>query len=190
MAIVPRWCIIATTLKDTVASHTFFVTIYSYLIAETIGWKGPRDYLMMNALMHDNDETISSDITGPYKSVIMTEDAQQALYEKSLERMGGLMQAYESLEDNCSNEEINEATAIVAAADKLDALLFLVLNSRMGNTLVKPAIAGGLASLEGAWRRLPAPKEVVDKTWQTVVLPAIDDHYERGARGCAPGVNI
>lgn len=190
MAIVPRWCIVATTLKDNVATHTCFVAIYSYLIAEVIGWKGPRDYLLMNALMHDNDETITGDITGPVKSIVTDGAAEQFLMEKTEERMGGLVEAFYNLEDSISGLWIPEADTIVTAADKLDALLFLVLNKRMGNTLVDPALKGGMISLEGAWRKLPADKEILDKTWQTVMLPSIDEHYERGARGCAPGVCI
>lgn len=198
MAIVPRWCIVNTTLKDNVATHSYFVAVYAYMIAQVIGWKGPETYLFMNALMHDNDETITGDITGPYKSVVMNPEAEPILRDKTVERMGGLIDAYTKIESEyagCASitgermvsEEVN---SIVAVADTLDAFLFLVLNKRMGNTLVDPALDGGIKSLEGKWRRLPAPKEVLDRTWNTVVLPSIQEHYEKGARGAAPGVNI
>lgn len=190
MAFVPRWCILATTVKDNVATHSFFVTVYSYMIAETIKWAGNRDYLMMAALMHDNDETITGDITGPVKSLLVNPDSEDFLTEKTYERMGGLVEAFHELEDKQHPLSLKEVNDIVMAADKLDAVLFLILNKRMGNTLVEPALFGGIKSLEGAWRKLPASKEVLDRTWATVVLPSLQDHRERGARGCAPGVNI
>lgn len=190
MAIVPRWNIVATTLKDDVATHSYFVTVYSYLIAEIIHWDGPRDYLMLHALMHDNDETITSDITGPIKKSIITTDVQEMLDTFTEQRMEGLIDVYYTREDRCTPREIEGVDLIVSAADKLDALLFLIMNRRMGNTIVEPAIKGNQLGLEAAWRALPAAKEVLDQTWNTVMLPAIKDHYERGARGFHPGANL
>lgn len=188
LAFVPRWCIVATTVKDNVATHSYYVILYSYLIARLIGWKGPKDYLMMRAAMHDNDESITGDITGTVKSMTETDKLQEFLVDKTEERMEGLIEAFYELEDVQSEAVIVEAEAIVAAADKLDALLFLILNKRMGNTLVDPAIIGNQKSLEAAWRAMPAPKEVLDRTWATQMLPSIASHYERGGRGVAPGV--
>lgn len=190
LAIIPRWCIVATTLRDNVASHSYYVTIYSRSIAELIGWKGNREYLMMAALLHDQDESITGDITGPVKDIVTSSDAAEFLYDKSMERMGGLLENFHDLEDSLPSHEADEANAIVHVADKLDAVLFLLMNERMGNTFGGPAIAGGMKSIEGAWRKLPAPREVLDKTYQTDLLPAIMEHRSRGARGCAPGVVI
>ena len=104
--------------------------------------------------------------------------------------MGGLMQMYYDMEDEVSPAVIKEADAIVHAADKLDAVLFLIMNQRMGNSFVEPALLGGMKSLEGSWRALPVSKDVLDRTWQTVMLPAIEEHKVRGGRGCAPGVRL
>lgn len=190
MAFVPRWCIVATTIKDNVATHTFFVTTYAYLIARMIGWDGPKDYLMLRALMHDNDETITGDITGTIKALTENDKLQEVIHDKTEERMEGLVEAYYELEDVQPDIIVAGADAIVLAADKLDALLFLILNKRMGNTTVEPAITGNQKSLEAAWRGMPAPKEVLDSTWATQVLPSIASHYERGGRGFALGVAL
>ena|SRR5579864_3149523 len=190
LAVVPRWCIVATTLKDNVASHSFYVALYARSVAELIGWKGDREYLMLNALLHDHDESITGDITGPVKGVVTSEDAADFLYSKSMERMGGLLESFHDLEDSRPTHEVDEANAVVLVADKLDALLFLIMNRRMGNTFVEPAIEGGLKSLEGAWYHLPGTKEIKAKLWSTEILPMIEDHMKRGARGCAPGVVI
>lgn len=191
MSVVPRWTILRTTLKQNVAEHSFFVVVYSFLVAEAIDWNGPRDYLMMNSAMHDNDETVSGDITGTIKNVLLDKEAaEEFLTAKTEERMGGLIDAYYKLEDRQSEKNIREADAIVLVADKLEGVLFLVDNAKMGNSHVHPAIAGGMKSLEAAWRALPSDKDTLDRLWQTTVLTSISEHYERGGRGVAPGVYI
>lgn len=190
MAIVPRWNIVMTSLRDNVATHTFFVTTYAYMVGKIIGWRGPYDYLMLAALMHDNDETITSDITGPVKSMVIDSEAQDHLDSWSEDRMGALMDMFYDLENSVAPGLVEEAHLIVKAADKLDALLFLIVNKRMGNTCVEPAIIGNQRGLEGAWKSLPADEMVIDATWNTVVLPSIKEHYERGGRGFAPGVSL
>lgn len=191
LAIIPRWCIVMTTLKDNVATHSYYVAVYARMIAKVIGWQGSMDYLFMNALLHDNDESITGDITGPVKNHIIDEDRATGLLEELTEqRMGGLIQTFYDMEDELTPLQIEEASKIVMVADKLDALLFLLMNERMGNTMVIPAIEGGTRSLEAAWRALPAPKDLLDREWQTTMYKVILDHQQRGARGCAPGVTI
>lgn len=188
---VNRWQIVRTTIQQSVAEHSFFVVVYSYLVADVIDWTGPRDYLMLNSAMHDNDETISGDVPGTVKNILIDKEAaEEFLAAKTEERMGGLIDSYYKLEDRQSEKHIKEADAIVLVADKLDALLFLIDNHKMGNRMVEPAIAGGMRSLEGSWRALPSDKDTLDKTWNCTMLPSIAEHYERGGRGVAPGVYI
>jgi 5'-deoxynucleotidase YfbR-like HD superfamily hydrolase len=191
MAFVPRWCIVMTTLKDNIATHSFYVAVYSWSIAELIKWPGNREYLLMNALLHDNDECITGDITGPFKGLLVDEYAQDAIDIKTMERMGGLIQAYWKLEDTLDYKTIvQQVETIVKAADKLDAQIFLILNKSLGNNRCGPALEGGMRSLEGAWRALPASKDVLDETWNTMILPMLKEHETKGGRGAAPGVNI
>ncbi len=191
LAIVPRWCIVNTTLKDNVATHSYYVTVYSYMIARVIEWPGPKAFLMLTALLHDNNESITGDITGPVKASIMDEGAiDESILELTDQRMEGLIQDYYDMEDGVGPGMVDQAQAIVKVADKLDALFFLIMNERMGNTFIQPALDGGMRSLEAAWRRLPAEPTLLDKHWSCTMLPAIQAHRERGARGCAPGVRI
>lgn len=145
---------------------------------------------MLRAIMHDNDETITGDITGTIKALTENDKLQEVLADKSEERMGGLLEAFYELEDKYNETTIAGADAIVLVADKLDALLFLILNYRMGNSLVEPAIVGAQKSLEAAWRAMPASKDLLDSTWATQVLPSIQSHYERGGRGFALGIAL
>ena len=191
LAFVPRWSVVITTIKDNVATHSFYVAVYGYMIAETIGWKGPRDYLMLDCLLHDNDESITGDITGTFKDQILdAEVAGDLLFDKTAERMEGLIDAYYDLQERHPPNIIEQAEKIRLVADKLDAVLFLILNKRMGNTMMQPALDGGLKSLEAAWRALPAEKEVLDRAWQTVVLPSIAAHHVKGGRGVHPSIPI
>ena len=191
MAVVPRWAILRTSMQQSVAEHSYFVMMYAMMVAKVIKWTGPLDYLLVNAGMHDNDETVSGDIVGTVRSVILDKEAtEEFLSAKTEERMGGLIHAYYEMEDGVPDALIKEADRIVKAADVLEATLFLIDNVKMGNQMMGPALEGGKRSLEAAWRALPADKEFLDKTWQTIVLPSIAEHYERGGRGVAPGVYI
>jgi 5'-deoxynucleotidase YfbR-like HD superfamily hydrolase len=178
-------------MKDNVATHSYYVTVYSYMIAKIIKWEGPKDYLMLMAALHDNNESITGDITGPVKSSIMDEEKIDiSILELTEQRMEGLIEELFDLEDSLHYQTVRDAQNIVKVADKLDALLFLIMNQRMGNTFVEPALEGGMRSLEAAWSKLPGNENLIRMLWQTTMLPAIQAHRERGARGCAPGVRI
>lgn len=179
---VPRWCIMATNGRDTVAAHTFYVMTYARIVADLIEWKGPIDYVYWQAAMHDVDETISGDIPGPAKKHIVDEaKSEPFLFDKMDEKFPGMLDLSEKIitDGNWSRE----ADQIVAVADKLDALLYLVGESRLGNSCVDKALDGNMKSLEGAWRSLPAPIQLLDSLWQTVVTPSIKAHYSEGGRG-------
>lgn len=183
-AFVPRWSIVWTLNRDTVASHSFYVALYSYLIAETLGWDGPRDYVMLRALTHDVDETITGDIVGPVKSRIVDQErAEDFVNPFMLSRMGFLVNALYACEDGLSPIQVDEADRIVHAADKLDALLHLMVDKRMGNSVIDKVIEKGKLALEGAWRGLPGDPAMLSATWQTVVLPSISAHATEGGCG-------
>ncbi len=63
---VPRWAIIDTIKKQTVAEHTFRVMAIAKYICDEYGLD-PEPILLM-ALTHDIDEAHSGDIPTPYKS--------------------------------------------------------------------------------------------------------------------------
>lgn len=182
LAFVGRWNILMAGNRDNVAQHSYYVTVYSRVIADVIQWKGPMDYVMWQALMHDADEAITGDIIGPAKKQIIDEEkAADFLNDQMEAKMGGLIDLAEHME--VTDVQHDEATRIVHAADKLDALLYLIGEHRMGNRVVEYCIQHGTRAVEGAWRNLPATKETLDITWQTVILPSISDHYNEGGRG-------
>lgn len=184
MAIVPRWSIVHVTQKDTVASHSYFVTVYAMMIARTIRWEGPKDYLMFSALMHDLDESITGDVVGPIKEYIIDPDRMNDYVDNKInERFESLVHEHYALEEQCRMRQIEEADAIIKAADRLDAVLFLIMELRRGNTTIEPLIKTATNRLEASWRELPMSKSDQDMTWQVLVLPALALHHTEGGRG-------
>lgn len=182
MAFVPRWAILMAGDRDNVATHSFYVTLYSRIVADIIKWQGPMDYVMWQALIHDADETITGDVIGPAKKHIVDEDKAREFIDSQMEeKMPGIIDLSERME--ATDVQHDEAIRIVHVADKLDAVLFLIGQHRMGNKVVDYCIEKGTKSLEGAWRDLPADEGLLSMTWQTVALPAIKAHYSEGGRG-------
>lgn len=182
MAFVPRWAILMAGNRDNIATHSFYVTIYARILADVIQWKGPMELVMWQALIHDADETITGDIIGPAKKQIIDQErADEYLYEQMELRMPGLLDLSERLP--YGEREYAEANRIVDAADKLDALLYLITEQRLGNTVVPRTIESLMPILEGAWHNMPADPIVLQQTWQTVMVPSINEHYRCGGTG-------
>lgn len=181
-AFVPRWSIIWTLKQDTIASHSYFVAIYARLIAKLIGWTGPKDYLLLNALAHDLDESVTGDITGPTKKFVLDHESSY-VDDLMRQRMAGVVLLMEEEESNLNDEAIDEAYAIVKCADVLDALFYLITEERLGNKVVADPIVKVQASLEGVWRSLPADSKSLSRLWQTEILPAIANHRTQGGQG-------
>lgn len=184
LAHVPRWSIVATINKDQVASHSYYVTLYSYMVAKLIQWEGPKTYLMLAALLHDLEEVIVSDIVGPVKTEIIDQERASSYIETMLmEKFPGLVDELVDHEEKLKVKYFEEAQAIIKVADRLDALFFLLWERRMGNSIVEPLIRKAQSLLEGSWRALPADDVLLSRCWQIYVLNSIKDHENEGGRG-------
>lgn len=184
-SIIPRWSVVWTLNRDTVANHSFFVSLYSFQIAQLIGWQGRYGDLMYRALTHDLEENISGDLVSPVKRQILDRDkADLYLREKMLERMPSVIETLDWME---ALPEAKEVKAIITAADRLDALLFLTVECRMGNRHVFSRCQDARSRLEEAWTMLPlpthAPHDFLQGLWGTVVVPAIAEHESGGGSG-------
>lgn len=184
MSVVPRWSIVWTLTQDYLSNHSYFVTFYAREIALLIGWKGDLADLMYRALVHDVEETITGDICSPVKSGILDDEkAQDFIDTKMVDRLPFIVTDLEAMYEKSGHEEDVEAHAIIRAADKLDALIFLIVERRKGNGVIEPNLPRAMNSMEGCWRDLPAPKEHLDFLWNTVIVPAIDAHRNMGGFG-------
>lgn len=186
-SIVPRWSIVWTLNKDYLTNHSFFVTMYAHDIAEMIGWNGHRAALMYLAMTHDLDETITGDIVSPVKPHIVDPiRSSNYIDTKLMERMPSIMRYIEGYKTTMLNRELDDAYRIITVADRLDALLFIITEQRLGNTVIGPRAPDALARLEAAWRDLPYAsgcKSDIDDLWHTAVLPSINAHKGQGGFG-------
>ena len=175
-SIVHRWSIVRTLERDNVANHTFYVTIYARGIARLIKWEGDYEKLMMKALTHDLDETITGDIVSPVKAQIIDE-TKAGVYVGALldERLPGFASMIRTADP--------EMDAIIKAADRLDALLFLINEGKLGNSIVRHRTSDAEHKLYEAWLRLPCEDTMeLNNTWR-VVSAAVGNHNNYGSRG-------
>lgn len=184
-AIIPRWSVVFTLTRDYVSNHSFFVALYSYQIAELIGWKGDKSELMFSALVHDLDEVYTGDLVSPTKRAIVDPlKARAFVRQKMKETMPSILS---SIDDMCQGPKFGEIELIVKAADRLDAVLFLIVEERMGNKHVFDRCQDAIDQLEAAWFSLPVPMHVpvdwAQRQWEDVVLVSLDAHRRGGGSG-------
>lgn len=182
-SVVPRWSIVWTLTRDTVANHSFFVTFYAHQIAQLIMWQGDYALLMYRALTDDLDETITGDLPSPVKREII-DDRRAASYvaTQMARRMGTIVAMRQYFEDRrpglCEGADL-----IIKAADRLDALIFLMTERRLGNGVVAPAVSQMFNHLSNAWYALPADQDKLSLLWETRVVPSIKEHEANGGWG-------
>lgn len=191
-SIVPRWSVVWTLTRDTVSNHSFFVEMYADEIADVINWKQGLDkqifearyHLCRYARFHDLDETVTGDIVSPVKAEIIDDmRANTYILGQMQERMPRVVAAIEEMQALPYWQDIR---AIVKAADRLDALLFLVGERRMGNGVVVDRIPSAWKNLKQAWFNLPCRPGDTNKmatTWRNVIEPAVLAHTNSGGHG-------
>ncbi|SRR5258706_283155 len=178
-AIVPRWSVVWTLNKDTVAVHSYFVTIYAYQIASLIHWTGNTSRLMFLALTHDLDETITGDIVSPVKRAIVDMERARGYIGQA---MGARMPAiWDRIRMETPYDK--EAIQIIECADRLDALLFLTIEKRMGNQHVFHRCQDAQDRFVKSWYELPTDHSELKQLMLEVITPAIIDHSNFGGSG-------
>lgn len=183
IAVVPRWSIVITIQKDYVAGHTTFVAFYAREIARLIEWDGDFGDLLFRALVHDAEEAIVGDVVSPVKSQIIDDKrAADYIHGQMQQRMPFIVRDLNDMRNACPEEDA-EAWRIIKSADKLDALIFLLTERRLGNGVVATHLPRAWARAEAYWRALPAKKELLDELWNTAVVPAIKAHETEGGAG-------
>jgi len=178
-AIVPRWSVVWTMNRDTVATHSYFVTMYAYQIAKLIGWSGDMARLMFLALTHDLDETITGDIVSPVKTAIV-DPVKAELYIREAMQRRMLALWNEMLYDSTCD---SQAFLIIKAADQLDALLFLTIEQRMGKSHVFERTRSARDRFLAAWYNLPCQQIILENIMNDTIWPAIRDHKLIGGSG-------
>lgn len=197
-SIVKRWSIVRTLNTDTVAEHSFYVSFYALQIARLVNWPGPYADLTFMALMHDVEETFTSDIISPVKKQIVDPDAlSNFVSEQMKERMPLVEAQLQAIADSMWGSSIER---IIKVADKTDACLFLILEQRVGNVVLRPLYDDALENLVLAWHDLgvelhgaaePAGGRLDDGAvwvrhralWNDQIYPALQAHWKHGGVG-------
>lgn len=207
-SIVPRWSVVWTLTQDSVANHSFYVPFYAEAIGSAVEWlvdwakeslENTRDAmgcwmaLSYMARTHDLPELGMGDIVSPVKKEIIDRERFNQ-YELSFmqEKLTGIYDTQSQALKLMGDRRVAEMWTIIKAADRLDALLFLIGEQRMGNGVVSNLIRSAEDRLRAAWYELPVPDkykqpgaepEFLEDLWHTVMLPVIAAHREQGGQG-------
>lgn len=136
---------------------------------------------MFLALTHDLDETATGDIVSPVKRIIVdSEKYEEYARLAMLERMQSIAQEME--QSSPYDDEINH---IITAADRLDALLFLIVEERMGNKHVFSRARDAYDRFKEAWYGMSTmvPEFALENLMTNVIGPAIEEHKRFGGSG-------
>lgn len=181
--VVPRWSVCWTLTRDVLSNHSFFTAVYSNQIAQLIEWRGRYDYLLLKALFHDLDETCTGDLVAPIKKEIIDEPRAKAYIRRQMQlRMATVVEQEDAIAVDLSEGELGEIKRIVKCADRLDALLFLTVEKRMGNGVIAPLIPQVYEGLRASWQELPADSKKLAALW-IEVKDAVTEHATSGGFG-------
>lgn len=188
-SVVQRWNIVRTLNPDSVAEHSFYVTFYALQIARLVEWQGPLADLTFVALMHDvgDGECITGDLASPVKHEIVDEGKfNNFVSEQMRMRMPLVETQLAVIMESAWGSSIER---IIKVADKIDAVIFLILEQRMGNVVLGPLYQDALKNLSEAWTFLGLELHEGDipqshaNLWNDQVWPAIQSHWKHGGVG-------
>lgn len=138
MSDVPRWTVLRTIQKQTVADHSFYVALYTKMILNTLDFDGCGAQIVIQlkldainqALIHDLSETFTSDIPGPVKHTFDS-DAFKDYEEKGVENR--FCSSLLECESCFTIKHLELVECIIKLADVLDQAAFLTSETRLGN---------------------------------------------------------
>lgn len=130
MAHLPRWAIAKTIRQQSVAEHSYFVTQLARRVASEIFPHERVLDVILWALDHDVDETLSGDVANP--ALVNLVDGDGARYKKWMEFHMEERMPWLSKQEQWTPITVN----IVRFVDVLESLCFLAEEMKMGNTEV------------------------------------------------------
>jgi len=163
LSFVPRWPIVRTIKIQSVAEHSFYVSLYACQIGELLQkegeWKVDMGILLKYALYHDVEEVFMSDIPGPVKRAATNSETVNEFVKKEMtKRFGDEWETCLNSPDDLAS--INYIKNIVKVADILDEVFFLASEMQLGNGSVKNVYKNSVKRLEQACRVIGSEKLV------------------------------
>lgn len=132
-----RFTIEKVVRKQSLAEHSYLVTMMADLLAQHIGWQGDYGELLREGLRHDLEELVTGDIPTPVKKAFKRIPEAWAEFQKWVAGQMTLKLAWYNREadfrEPISRQEI---LYLVSIADTLEALCYLLEEFAIGNTLV------------------------------------------------------
>lgn len=148
LSFVPRWPIIRRIKEQSVAEHSYYVTLYAGQVAELIEYKGDRAMLLDMALRHDIEESFTSDIPGPSKRAMIDDEKANRWVIDELNR-----RFLENFRQIPMEEELN-IKLIIKIADLLDEVFYLATEQQLGNRAISKVLEHSYDRLFKAWHAL------------------------------------
>lgn len=145
MADTFRWPTIPVLKKESSAEHSYYVALYSLMIADDLDHRGIKvnfGKLLARALMHDVDEAVSGDMLRGFKYADrrlppLVHKVCRGLLKETLDDLCGsafskrLLDTWEQSKDSATLEG-----TIVQAADFLSSLAYVFREVLMGNKMI------------------------------------------------------
>jgi 5'-deoxynucleotidase YfbR-like HD superfamily hydrolase len=170
MSYVPRWGILRSIRKQSVAEHSYYVALYADQLATLIQWEGDTAALLQYALLHDIDETITGDIPGPVKRAAFDKTKMWDKIRDTMARRFGAINVFRL------NNPLPEIKAIVAVADSIDEISYLIEETILGNKWVKVVLSEAIRRFESRWEMLPINDEEESESLKVIVLGILATH--------------
>lgn len=158
LAVVPRWTVIPTIRRQSVAEHSFHVMWIARHVVDTYNaYKSDDDVyiaadnIMVAALLHDEAEALSGDIATPYKQGAIGEEIKNA---EERHGFGLPLSAAEK--------------TLLKLADLIEAHLFVCEERMLGNQGLFQVHDDLLKNFFGTWAQIPVfrkAKVLLAKDW-------------------------
>lgn len=127
---LPRFQIVRTRRTQSVAAHSFFVSIYAIRMADMIGWIDNRAELLQACLTHDLDELIVGDMPRVTKNLILKDPTIHPKYKEIVAEH--MIRKFPWVVESTDLS----IRLMVHAADTLEAAAFIAEEISMGNSSV------------------------------------------------------
>ena len=186
LQVVKRWGIVRRLSEQTVADHSFYVVMYANDICSFFARYVSRDlhlHVLQQALWHDMDETFSGDIPGPAKRAFGKENVKTKL-KQWMDMVFGMRGHRDGSGVNSVDQ--NLVTAIIKAADYIDAYTEMLIEQSLGNYNAKIRVEKTHGEM---WAEVEFMLNLMkpDVTAANKFRRALDDQCDRWIGGHAMG---